>query len=108
MGAAHIWVIEDTAEDRPDPTHELRLDGAYQISDFWRVSADGIFDLEANQATRAGLGLQYRNECLLVDLSLSRRFTSSINVTPTTDFGLQVELTGFGGGRGARAHKCGG
>ena len=108
MGAAHIWVIEDTAEDRPDPTHELRLDGAYQISEFWRVSADGIFDLEANQATRAGLGLQYRNECLLVDLSLSRRFTSSINVTPTTDFGLQVELTGFGGGRGARAHKCGG
>lgn len=108
ISAAHIWVIEDLAENRPDPTHELRLDGAYQISDFWRLSADGSFDLEARQATRAGLGLRYQNECLFVDLSLSRRFTSSINVTPTTDFGFKVELTGFGGARGKTAHKCNG
>ncbi len=108
ISAAHIWVIEDLAENRPDPTHELRLNGAYQISDFWRVSADGSFDLEAQQATRAGLGLRYQNECLYVDLSLSRRFTSSINVTPTTDFGFRVELTGFGGARGKTTHKCSG
>ncbi|SEW19627.1 LPS-assembly protein [Aliiroseovarius sediminilitoris] len=108
FSAAHIWVIEDSAENRPDPTHELRLDGAYQISDFWRVSADGSFDLEAQQATRAGLGLRYQNECIFVDLSLSRRFTSSINVTPTTDFGFKVELTGFGGARGKTSNKCSG
>ena len=108
ISAAHIWVIEDIVENRPDPTHELRLDGAYQISDFWRVSADGSFDLEAQQATRAGLGLRYQNECVFMDVSLSRRFTSSTNVTPTTDFGFKVELTGFGGARGRTAHKCGG
>ncbi|MCI2393494.1 LPS assembly protein LptD [Aliiroseovarius sediminis] len=108
ISAAHIWVVEDIAENRPDPTHELRLDGAYQVSDFWKVSADGSFDLQENQATRAGLGLQYQNECLFVDVSLSRRFTSSTNVTPTTDFGLKVELTGFGGARSRTTHKCGG
>lgn len=108
LGAAHVWVIEDLGEGRPDPTHELRLDGAYQISDFWRVSMDGSFDLEANAATHAGLGIRYQNECVSVDLSLSRRFTSSINVTPTTDFGFKVELPGFGGARGRTAHRCGG
>lgn len=108
VSAAHIWVIEDLAENRPDPTHELRLDGSYQISEFWKISADGSFDLEARQATRAGLGLQYENECLLVDLSLSRRFTSSTNVTPTTDFGFSVELTGFGGATGKSVRHCSG
>lgn len=107
LGATHIWVIDDTEENRPDPTHELRLDGAYQLNDFWRLSADSSIDVEARQATRAALGLAYRNECVLVELSLSRRFTSSINVTPTTDFGLQIELTGFGGAKGGPSQKCG-
>jgi len=90
LGAAHIWVVDDLAEGRPDPTHELRVDGAYQISDFWLLSADGSFDLEADQATRAGLSLQYQNECV-----------------PTTDFGLQIELTGFGGAQSTKVHRCG-
>ncbi|MCK0143485.1 LPS assembly protein LptD [Aliiroseovarius sp. F20344] len=106
LGAAHIWVIEDTAEQRPTPTHELRLDSAWRVGDFWTISADGSFDVEAKQATRAGFGVEYRNECLSVDLSLSRRFTTSINVEPTTDFGLQFELIGFGSGRGATVNKC--
>ncbi|WP_371171009.1 LPS-assembly protein LptD [Aliiroseovarius sp. 2305UL8-7] len=108
ISAAHIWVIEDAAEDRPTPTHELRLDGAYSFSDYWRLELDGSFDLEAEQATRAGLGLRYQNECVFVDLSLSRRFTSSTNVTPTTDFGFKVELTGFGGARSRTSHQCNG
>ena len=49
--------------------------------------------------TSAGVGLEFRNECMLVDLSLSRRFTSSTNVDPTTDFSLAVDLLGFGGGK---------
>lgn len=108
LGAAHIWVIDDDAENRPTPTHELRLDSAWNIGDFWTFKADGSFDVEAKQATRARLGLEYRNECLSVDLSLSRRFTTSINVEPTTDFGLQFELIGFGSGRGAAVNKCSG
>ncbi len=108
VSAAHIWVIDDTDEERPDPTHELRLDGAYQISEYWRFAANGSFDLEAEQATRAGLGLRYQNECVFMDLSLSRRFTSSTNVTPTTDFGFKVELTGFGGAQSRTTHQCNG
>lgn len=105
---AHIWVVEDPKENRPTPTHELRLKGGFQVNDQWRLTANGNFDLEANQATRAGLGARYQNECVFMDLSLSRRFTSSTNVKPTTDFGFRVELTGFGGARGKMAHQCGG
>jgi LPS-assembly protein len=41
--------------------------------------------------------MQYRNECMLVDLSLSRWFADSISVTPTTEFNVAVDLLGFGG-----------
>jgi LPS-assembly protein len=41
--------------------------------------------------------MQYRNECLLVDLSLSRWFVNSISVEPTTEFNVAVDLLGFGG-----------
>jgi LPS-assembly protein len=46
---------------------------------------------------KAALDLNFQNECLLVDLSVSRRYTSSTSVKPSTDFGLSVELLGFGG-----------
>ena len=39
------------------------------------------------------------------NLSLSRRYTSSTSVQPSTDFGLSVELLGFGGGSAAGAAK---
>ena len=50
------------------------------------------------RGTIAGLGLAYQNECITVDVSLSRRFTSSTSVEPTTDFSLSVGLLGFGNG----------
>jgi len=35
------------------------------------------------------------NECIEVNLSLSRRFTSSTIVDPSTNFGFTVGLRGF-------------
>ena len=43
------------------------------------------------------IGVEFRNECLRMDLSLSRRFTTSTSVSPTTDIGFSVDLLGFGG-----------
>ena len=63
----------------------------------WQARLSNRYDLEARRASNAGLGLMFRNECLLVDLSLSRRFTSSTSVRPTTDLSVSVELLGFGG-----------
>ena len=59
-----------------------------------------LFDL-----ARAGLGLRYQNECVGLDLSLSRRFTSSATVLPTTDFTFRVSFDGFGTGVDAREYR---
>jgi LPS-assembly protein len=98
---SYIWAVGDVSENRPDAISELTFDTRYQFSSGWTGKLSGRYDFEARQGTIAGLGLVFKNECIAVDLSLSRRFTSSTSVQPTTDFGLSVDLIGFGSGTAA-------
>jgi LPS-assembly protein len=100
LAAGFVYAVADMAENRPEPTSELTLFSTYKLSPNWTAELASRYDFQAERAAKAGLGLTYRNECLAVDLSLSRRFTSSTSIKPTTDFGLSVELLGFGGGSG--------
>jgi len=110
LAGGHVWVIADAAEARPDPIHELTLDTSYRFNDNWASSFSAHWDAAAGTTTMASVGLEYRNECIAIDLSVSRRFTSSGILTPTTDFGFGVVLTGFGGGADAagRSRQCSG
>lgn len=101
LAGTYVFLAADPLEDRPADVAELAFDGSYKMTDGWTARAEARYDLEADRANRAGLGLQFRNECVAVDLSLSRRFTTSTSVKPTTDFGLSVDLVGFGGTSGA-------
>lgn len=96
-----IWAIADAAENRPEATRQVVFDAAWDIRPELTTTFEASYDFEASHATLAGMGVEYRTECVLVDLSLSRRFTSSTSVTPTTSFGLSVELIGFGSGKTA-------
>jgi len=110
LAGNYVWLVADPAEGRPLATSELALDAALRLSDSWVVTGTGRYDFTANQAARAGVGLQFRSECALVDLSLSRRFTSSTSVRPTTELSLSVNLNGFGTGSDGRQYRksCGG
>lgn len=107
LSSSYIWTIADLTENRPDATSELTFDGNYRISDRWSGRLAGRYDFVTDRTASAGVGLGFVTDCLKVDLSLSRRFTSSTSVTPSTDFGLSVDLVGFGSGRGrAPARSC--
>ena len=54
------------------------------------------YDVAAHTNLRAGAGITYGNECTEFDLSISRRYTSSENVPPTTSIGFSVKLAGIG------------
>ncbi|TKA96357.1 LPS-assembly protein LptD [Cereibacter changlensis] len=98
LSSSYVRVLADPSESREDNISELRMDGRYGLTDFWTAKATGRYDFEADRLQRAGLGMEFRNECLKLDLSLSRRFASSTSVSPDTDFGLSVDLLGFGSG----------
>lgn len=96
LGSSLLWAEANLAENRPEDRSEWVLDAAYRFRGNWTGTTDWRYDFVANDIASASLGLEYRNECMTVDLSLSRRFTSSTSVEPSTDFGLTVSLGGFG------------
>ncbi|NUB42850.1 LPS-assembly protein LptD [Fertoebacter nigrum] len=108
LAASYVRLMADPLESRDTPVSELTLDGRYRVTDFWTAKASSRYDVKADRTARAGVGLEFRNECMSVDLSLSRRFTSSTSVQPTTDFGLSVDLLGFGSGTApGPSRRCG-
>jgi len=88
----------DPAENRPARSSELSLDAAWRVTPQWTALADLRYDIASGRTARTGLGARFRNECLAVDVSLSRRQASSTSVAPMVDFGLRVDLIGFGSG----------
>lgn len=95
LSSTYLWLDSDTAEGRFNPVSELWFDGSYGVTDFWTASANLRYDIEGSRAARAGIGLVYRNECVTVDLSVNRRYTSTTSVAPSTDFGFSISLNGF-------------
>lgn len=98
LAGSLIYAVADLRENRPDPTREVTFDARQKLNPNWTAKVSGRYDFVADQGTVAGLGVEFLNECLRFDVSLSRRFTSSTSVTPTTDFGLSLDLVGFGSG----------
>lgn len=95
LSGTYLWLGTDPVEGRDSPLSELWFDGDYRINPNWTAGADLRYDISDARATRAGIGLIYRNECVTVDLSVRRRYTSSSSVEPSTDFGFSIALNGF-------------
>lgn len=107
LASSYIWTLADATEDRDVPISELEVEGRIQLNPSWAARANARYDFTADRAATAGLRMEWRNECLKVDLSLSRQFTSSTSVRAVTDVGLTVELLGFGGAsRPGPARAC--
>ncbi len=96
LRTSYSRIVADPDENRPDLNSQIQLGGRYDINRHWLADFDLRYDVTAREATRGALGLTYQNECISLDFSLSRRFTSSSNVVPATNFGFSVGLNGFG------------
>ncbi|MEM9798311.1 MAG: LPS assembly protein LptD [Pseudomonadota bacterium] len=104
----HTYLEADAEAGRPLDTSEWALDFSYDLREDWTAKANWRYDFVTNDASRAGLGLTYRSDCVTIDFDVERRFTSNIDLEPSTRFGLGVELAGFGrDDRARRSRRCG-
>ncbi len=101
LSTSALYAVADLSENRPKATSEFTFDALWKVNPALSARMSGSYDFEFDRGTLAGVGVEFRNECVSVDLSLSRRFTSSTSVSPTTSFGLTVDLIGFGSGKTA-------
>ncbi|MBT8410941.1 MAG: LPS-assembly protein LptD, partial [Octadecabacter sp.] len=108
LTASYIFLPADPFENRPNDVSEWTVDSTYRINDIWSLRLDARYDVAADEPSRAGLEIGWQNECVAVDFSVSHRFTTSTTLTPSTDYGLSIELNGFGAGRslGRPSNRC--
>ena len=100
LSGGYEYLLADPVENRTVTTSEIRLTAQTAVARNWSAVISGRYDIRAERVAESGLALGYRNECIDVTFSLSRSYSSSSNLTPSTDLGLSVELLGFGGGSG--------
>lgn len=106
VSAGYLWIDADPLESRDVSISEILLDTEFPLRGNWSGSLDTRYDLTEDRAAKAALGLQYTNECVTVDLSLSRSYTSSSSVTPETSAGLSLTLAGFGASEQRGEARC--
>ncbi|MBE9635686.1 LPS-assembly protein LptD [Salipiger mangrovisoli] len=105
LGASYLLLVQDAQEERDETQSEWSLEGSYRFATNWTSSAEWRYDLADQRLDRSGFGLQYRNECVQVDFSVTRKYASSTNLEPSTDYGLSVALTGFGTSESAKEYR---
>lgn len=96
LSVAYLWIKADPTEGRTTDLSELMLDSRFDLGRGWSGGVNMRYDATAKHAARVGGTLTYTNECVSVDLSLSRKRTSSSTVSGETNIGLSVRLAGFG------------
>ena len=107
--ATHVELTKDSNISQNQSLSSVALEWNYNLNSNWRSDSKFQFDSNIGRLSKLELGLRYENECVNVDLSSSRSFSTSSTLIDKTDFTLSVELTGFSSSdrKNAKSHKCG-
>ncbi|MDB4115908.1 LPS assembly protein LptD [Planktomarina sp.] len=107
--ATHVELTKDSNISQNQSLSSMALEWSYNLNSNWRSDSKFQFDSNIGRLSKLELGLRYENECVNVDLSSSRSFSTSSTLIDKTDFTLSVELTGFSSSdrQNAKSYKCG-
>lgn len=107
LSSSYVYLLPDASAGSFNKRQEITLDARYRVSDNWAVNAAFRRNLVTDRFVTTDFGLEYGNECIRADFSVSRRFTNSNTVPPDTEFGFGISLAGFGGTQQSwPAHQC--
>ncbi len=97
LGGSFVYLLADPRAGSDSDRSEGTLRGSYRLTPSWEVDMRWTRNFITGKPVRASGGITYGNECIEIELSLSRRYTASEAVPSSTDIDLVVQLAGFGG-----------
>ncbi|MEX3015746.1 LPS-assembly protein LptD [Gymnodinialimonas hymeniacidonis] len=101
--SSYTFLEADSGEQRPNDISEWAFEAEYGLANGWEAGVDWRYDFIENAPSRARLSLGYSNECVDMEFFVSRRYTDSTSLDPSSRVGLTVSLAGFGAGREGRS-----
>jgi LPS-assembly protein len=109
IAATYVGLTADIREDRTTSLSSVALNWQYNFTPNWRSTSEFQFDSTIGKLSKLDFGIRYVNECVNIDFSASRRFSTSTTLTDKIEFGLSVELLGFSSGlrKAPKRHQCG-
>ena len=109
IATSHVGLSADIMEERTVSVSSLALNWKYKFSKNWQSGSEFQLDSAVGRLSRLNFGLNYENECVKIDFSASRRFSTSATLNDKTEFGLTIELLGFSSGvlKTPKTHQCG-
>jgi LPS-assembly protein len=109
IAATYVGLPADTLEGRATPLSSLALNWRYRFAPDWQSASDFQFNATNGKLSKLNFGLKYANECVDVNFSASRHFSTSTTFSNKTEFGLSVELSGFSSGvrKAPKSRQCG-
>ncbi|MEM9047865.1 MAG: LPS assembly protein LptD [Pseudomonadota bacterium] len=93
---SYVYLSQDILGGALEEREEGSVFAGYRLSPNWRLAGGMTYDIQNSDFVRARAAITWANDCVEVDFSVSRRFTSSSEVDASTSFGLQVRLAGLG------------
>ena len=105
LSGGYVWLEPDPINLNTDEISELRVAGRYRIDQNWLTRANARYDFSETEPLRLGLGVTYSSECVQVNMTVNRRFTSTSSIEPSTEFGFTVALTGYSVEDGGKKYK---
>ncbi|MGS4946738.1 LPS-assembly protein LptD [Meridianimarinicoccus sp. RP-17] len=100
LASNYIWQSADRDANLTEDVSEVYAAASLPLTRTWSARGELRRDFTVGRTNRSGLVLAYANECVRVDLSVTRRFRATNDVEATTTYGFTVELAGFGSAGG--------
>ncbi len=108
LSGSYLFLSRQVQGGTAEAAEEAAFDAGVALTPNWTVGAVLRYDIDSDSVVRAGGRIGYGNECIEVDLSVTRRFTRSQSVDASTAVGLSVRLAGLGSDlkRVDRSDRC--
>ena len=109
LTATHVELTKDADDLNNKSLSSVAVDWNYQLTSDWQSNSKIQIDTNIGRLSKLELGVKYENECVDVNLSTSRSFSTSSTLLDKTDFTLSVELTGYSSNtrKIPKLHNCG-
>ena len=107
VAAGYSRLLLDEDEEMSGDVESVILSARHDLDSRWAVKSTVEYDFNKVGENTAGVGLEYRNQCLFVTLDAERQMRTESRPKADNKIQLKLSLAGFSGSPNQVASNCG-
>ena len=107
LGLEYIYLEENVIAGTADRQDQIDLNLAYRATSDWTLRTNLRQDFTQSEPIEQFFGAEFRNECIKIDFGLTLDYATGTSNEAEQEFGLTIELLGFGGDTATEGRNSG-